>query len=308
MGVFSVSIPKGWQITSAGDGATLSFYAWDPAQPLRKIFYFGAVGPLYMSVQQKQIDLYYMQNGGYPVGWIEMPVIQPFEAQLFFQQFSAISQTEVARNFIQPCPVLQQFTPISIQPQPSQLNPGQSQLIRALFVENGSVAEGLFQATMIPFMAFMNGPGGGNGYACLVMGISAPKQEFAALEPTLSKALGSYSVNPSYAQDYMMRQKDVFGGIMKAGQTLREASDIITDGWEKRQQIYDVLSEKRSDAILGKERLYDPDTNEVFEFENGFYDQYRLNPGAYRHDNLQPIPDNNYQLWGQTPMDGPSHM
>ena len=87
-GVFSVSIPRGWRMVHAGDGATLAFYAWDPVQPMRKIFYFGSVGPLYMSDQQKQIDLYYMQSGGFPVGWIEMPVIQPFTASNFFSHFS----------------------------------------------------------------------------------------------------------------------------------------------------------------------------------------------------------------------------
>ena len=41
------------------------------------------------------------------------------------------------------------------------------------------------------------------------------------------------------------------------------------------------MAEKRSDAMLGKERLYDPGTGEVYEFQNGFYDQYRLNPQEY---------------------------
>ena len=307
-GVFSVSIPRGWRMVHAGDGATLAFYAWDPVQPMRKIIYFGSVGPLYMSDQQKQIDLYYMQSGGFPVGWIEMPVIQPFTASNFFSHFSYITQAQLARSFMQPCPALARFTPVAVESLEGEPGLGAGELIRALFFENGRVGEGLFQATMVPFMPFMNGPGGGNGYACLVMGISAPKRELADLEPVLVMALGSFRVNPEYARQYILRQRDVFGKIMEAGKTLRESSEIITKGWERRQKTHDILSEKWSDTMMGTERLYDPDSGEVYEFQNGFYDRYRLDPNAYRMDNLQPLPDGDHTLWMRAPLDGPSHL
>ena len=61
---------------------------------------------------------------------------------------------------------------------------------------------------------------------------------------------------------------------------------------------------RRFYAMLGKERLYDPGTGEVYEFQNGFYDQYRLNPEQYRNSQLQPLPDGDAALWGAPTLDG----
>ncbi len=66
----------------------------------------------------------------------------------------------------------------------------------------------------------------------------------------------------------------------------------------------DILSEKRSDAMLGNERLYDPDTGEVYEFENGFYDKYDLHRDEYDMNDLQPLPDDSHELWTKAPLDG----
>lgn len=185
---------------------------------------------------------------------------------------------------------------------------GETELIRALFVQNGQVAEGMFLATTVPFMPFMNGPGGGNGYGCLLSGIAAPKREFSTLQDDLARSIRSFTINPSYARDYMGRQEGVFREVMKAGQTLRETSDIITKGWSERQKTEDIISEKRADAIRGIERLYDPETNTVYEFENGFFEKYNLQRNRYNLSNLQPLPDNSYKLWTSPPLNGTAHL
>lgn len=307
-GIYSINMPKGWKIITAGDGSTLAFLTWDPSHPQRQIFYFGAVGPLYMSARQKQIDVNYMNSGGYPIGWIEMPVIEPFTPSNFLSQFSQIARTNVARNFMPQCPKLDRFQIISAKPQPSMLPGGQTELIRAIFVQDGRLAEGLFIATMVPFTPFMNGPGGGNGYGCLLTGIAAPKREFAQLQDDLLRSVRSFTISQAYAQNYIQRQEGVFASIMRTGQTLRETSDIITKGWTSRQKSEDILSEKRSDATLGKERLYDPANDQVYEFDHGFYDHYNLNRNQYEMSNLQPLPDNNYNLWMTPPLNGPNNL
>ena len=101
-----------------------------------------------------------------------------------------------------------------------------------------------------------------------------------------------------------MRSEAAFGAVLQAGKTLRETSDLIARGWEERNRRDDVVAEKRSDAILGRERLYDPDTGEGYEFNDGFYDQYRQNPQAYRNANLQPLPADDHGLWTAAARDG----
>lgn len=307
-GIFSMNVPAGWKMVIAGDGSTLAFLTWQPTKPLRQIFYFGSIGPLYMSQQQKQIDQWYVTNNGYPIAWIEMPVIQPFTAGNFFARFNALSRTSVAQRFMPQCPGLENFQVISVQPVPSRLPNGQAELVRGLFLQNGELAEGLFMATMVPYTPFMNGPGGGNGYACMAVGVAAPKNEFRFIQDDLLHSLQSFVISQAYAQDYIQRQQGVFQGIMRAGQTLRETSDIITKGWNERQKTYDIVSEKRADAIRGVERLYDPATGEVYEFPNGFYDRYNIQRNQYKMNNLHPLPGNNYNLWMTPPLNGPARL
>ena len=75
------------------------------------------------------------------------------------------------------------------------------------------------------------------------------------------------------------------GAVAKIGQTLSEASDIIWEGWQNRTHSEDILAEKYTDALRDVERVYDPDTGSVYEFEAGWYSQYALNPSKY---NKQP--------------------
>ena len=96
----------------------------------------------------------------------------------------------------------------------------------------------------------------------------------------------------------------MYQGILQAGRTLSETSDIIMDGWEDRNQTHDILSEKWSDTILSRERMYDPDTGNVYEFELGFQEQYELNREQYRLENLQLLPESDYDLWMSPPLDG----
>jgi len=55
-----------------------------------------------------------------------------------------------------------------------------------------------------------------------------------------------------------------------------------------------MTSSRRSDAILGNKRVYDPETGDVYEVENGFYDTYIINRDQYEMSNLQPLPDDSW--------------
>ena len=96
--------------------------------------------------------------------------------------------------------------------------------------------------------------------------------------------------------------------MLKAGETLRESTEIVNGWWRDRQQSDDIRIEKQSDAILGVERLYDPDSDQVYEFPNGFSDTYNLDPGKYRMPNLRPLDADDHRQWTQAPLNGPRAM
>jgi hypothetical protein len=307
-GFFSIEKPKGWSVITAGSCATFAFLASDPSEPLKQVFYFGEVGPVYLSEQQRQIDYQYMSMGGYPSTWIDMPAVYPLTPSNFLKQFHLIAKSKLAQGFMPQFPRLENFKVISSKAQPNPISGATTELVRALFTQGGNLGEGLFLATVAPMLPFNGGPGAGIGYGFCILGIAAPQNEFLTLEATLSKSIASFSFSQSYVQNCMAQQAETYKGILKAGKTLSEASDIIVQGWENRNKTDDILSEKYSDVTLGRERLYDPNTKEVYEFENGFYDKYRLDQNKYEMNNLQPLPNDNHDLWMKAPLDGYKHL
>ncbi len=304
-GFFSIYKPKGWKIITAGMCANFSFLVRNPAEPLCQIFYFGEVGPVYMSAQQKELDRQYMSMGGYPITWIEMPVVNPLTPSNFLTQFHLIARTQVAQRFMPQCPRLENLQIVSVIPQQCLISGGNTELIRALFTEGDkNLGEGLFLVTVAPVLPFTGSPGGGIAYGFSVTGITAPKKEFPEIKDVLLKSVESFTLSQHYVNNCLQQQASTYAGILKAGKSLDEISDIIMKGWENRNKVDDIIAEKKSDTILGKERLYDPDTGEVYEFENGFYDTYKLNRNRYEMNNLQPLPENDYELWMKATLDG----
>jgi hypothetical protein len=56
------------------------------------------------------------------------------------------------------------------------------------------------------------------------------------------------------------------------------------------------------------ERVYDPESGEVYEFQAGWYDAYDLNRGQYDMSGLQLLPDDDWNLWMTAPLDGAQHV
>ncbi|MFZ5434285.1 MAG: hypothetical protein ACOZB3_11005 [Calditrichota bacterium] len=307
-GFFSLKIPAGWQVMTAGMCSDFAFVVRDPQVPARQIFFFGEVGPVYLAEAQRQIDLQYMQMGGYPVPYVEMPAVAPLTPENFMKQWFRLARTNVAQSFMPACPRLGELEVIAVTPQPSPIQGGSTALIRALYAEQGVAVEGLFYATVAPLMGNTGGPGGNTGFGFLITGVTAPAREFSALQPPLVECAESFQMTPAYVQQCLTKQQSDWSRVRDAGRALSDASDAIMEGWQSRNRSDDVIAEKRSDAILGKERVYNPATGEVYEFENGFYDKYDLNRGQFEMNNLQLLEGNDYNLWTTPPQDGPRNL
>lgn len=307
-GFFTIEKPAGWQIVTAGQGPTLGVWMRDPQEPARQVFFFSAVGPFYLSQQQKSIDQQYMATGGYSVPWSDMPIVSPPTASNFLSKWNTLASSRIAKNYIAELPMFNELMIISTQPIPSQYNGGTTELVRALFKVNGKVAEGLFTATVFETVPFVNGPGGHQAYALMFTGVTAPQRDFSQAQDALLRSVSSFNLSEQYVQTYIASSREAFAGVMRAGQTLRETSDIITKGWTARQKTYDILSAKRSDAMLGKERLRDPQSKDVYEFVNGWSKDYDMNRNKFNKPDLQPIPDNDYEGWTAPTLNGPNHV
>lgn len=300
-GPFTIQLPVGWKLITRGQGSTLAFLARDPNNPLRQVFFFGLVGPLYADPRQPHVDLRYMRAGGIPTPHYGNPVIAPVTAENFLAHWAAVMKTPMAQRFMPEAPPLNRLELIWSVPAPCLLPMGSAKLMRALFVQDRQLGEGLFSATLCQTLPFTGMPGGGTCHAAWFTGITAPKRELAALQADLTRVIKSFRVDPEYARRHS-------GSTARIDRTLSETSDIIMDGWVKRNKQLDIVAEKRSDAILGRERIYNPQTRQVYEFTNGFYERYRLKRHKYDMSNLQPLPGNDHGLWTAAPLDGPKEL
>ena len=285
---FSIRKPKGWEVHIDGVCTTLGILIRDPAVPLRQIFYFGTIGPVYLKEQQRQIDQDYINHGGYNfITWLDAPAVDPLTTENFFVHWPGIADMKAATDFMPEFPKLTGLTVVSNTPQSSMIPGGNSALLRGLFMENGVVGEGQFLGTVWVFSPFTGMPGGGTGYGGMILGVTAPKPEFKDVEARLIASLESFTVTPGYIDWCIEHLHQLWGAVAQEGQTLSETSDMIFEGWQNRSHASDIMAEKSSDAFRGVDRVYDPSTDQVYEVPVGWYTSYDAHRGEYTMNDLQ---------------------
>jgi hypothetical protein len=177
-GFFSIDKPKGWTLVTSGRCTTFALLACDPANPMRQIYYFGSVGPVYMSQAQKDIDEDYMSHGGFAIPWIDAPVVDPFTPENYLAHWPQIADMAAATAFMSRFPKLRELKVVAVDPQDNMLPGGSTAILRGLFTQDGAVGEGMFLVTVLKFADFTGGPAGGNGYGYFICGATMPKGEF----------------------------------------------------------------------------------------------------------------------------------
>jgi len=299
-GVFTMNKPKGWKVYKAGDYNTLAFLTRDENEPLRQAFMFSEIGIFYVDGNQKEIEINYQNSGGYKVPWIDMPVVSPFNGTTFLHNFCSIMNSQIGKGFLGSAnmPIPSGFEQIDIisEENISPIYPGMSTvLVRAMLINNGKAAQGMF--TLSTYKDAY-----GHGTAFFVAGITAPVNEFISVKDTLLSTMKSFKMEDRYVQAGVNVIKENGERFRQISKTISETSDIITKGFNERSKSSDVRIAKKGDQVMGVERVYDAETGEVYEVENGFYDYYKTHQEQYKQKDLQQLPDTNYDLWNEAPL------
>lgn len=307
-GFFSVNKPRGWDIVTAGSCTEFAFLIQDPADSRRQIFYFGSVGPIYLSQAQKDLDLAYMQAGGFNIPWSDAPVVDPLTPENYLAHWPGIAAMRAAGQFMPRFPRLSDIEVVAVRPQPALVPGATSAILRGLFSDSGQVAEGMFLVSVFVFSPYVGVPSGGTGFGYFICGATAPKSEFAGLIDGEIASLNSFNVTQSYISNCLALSQKKWGAVAEAGRTLSEASDIIFDGWVSRSHSEDISAEKWTDGYRGIERVYDPGTGQVYECPLGWYDEYDQHRGEYDMSGLQRLPDDNWDLWMSAVLSGQNNI
>ena len=177
-------------------------------------------------------------------------------------------------------------------------------IIMGLFKQNGVPCEGLFGATLVDSIQYpVNDFDTGYYTMYVVLGVSAPTDEFSSLQSTLTEAIGSFKFSQSYINEGVQKNIWETNAALQVGKTLSEASDSYNKAWHDRQKTTDASAQKYGDSILGYDRVYDTETGETYRAEYGFWEEYENNREKFVNKNLQMVPSNGYDLLNK-PVDG----
>lgn len=288
-GCFSANIPEGWAVSTAGFDMMYWIRIYDPANPDLQVFTLLKTETLLMDQNSKKFYERYRDYDLYRV-FADMIVVEKVED--FYSQFNefcafmtAYEPTYNGFNY----PQISNFEVLERNDYGSFLSSVaiDDALLHATFEDTatGQKGEGMFTGTLCKgFVA--------NGVGCNMMyninAATAPYGEFAEYEELLTQIFGSIHYTDEFVATVLKDTQIKAAGSAQINQTVTETTNIIVQGWESRQKNYDITSAKYADSILGFERVYNVETDEVYRVYLGFMEI----PGI--GDFYQPITEDMY--------------
>ncbi|MDX2200546.1 MAG: hypothetical protein SF069_16445 [Phycisphaerae bacterium] len=284
-GFFRIMKPRGWQVSTFGNGPTLSYCIKDPGNPARQ-FFMIAQCTLLGSENAKQLFMMSQQYSAQPVDVSDAPVTPDMSPQGFLRSWNSIARTRAVQQAMPWRPELANLQVVGAQPQPSPFDQvgARGEQMRATFTEAGMPAEGLFFAAVSRY-DFME-----QGCAMSFTGVTAPQGELATLQPIAQRCLESLQLDPGYVQTQRQLQQANFRDAQMVRNTMNEINDIHNRTWQDRQESIDLRHRMWSDGMSGVERMVDPNSGQTYWVNNGDYRNYDMNRNQFEMNNLQSIP------------------
>ncbi|MBQ3268558.1 MAG: hypothetical protein IJH09_01425 [Clostridia bacterium] len=303
---FTATIPAGWTVEKGGLFESFSYRCYDPKVPERCLFLMSQAGLMHKSQAGKN---WWINSGTGPS--IQKPLV---DAAMVLPEPSISCFVQNMENFraslevAYPMHLSEETLPPEVVPDindaeiwevstsaaleeyikaMSRINiyntfPDASVVRFGCFSSRGTPCEGMAGGVVLDCLdPFYQNPTLDVWFyfPCCFMGFTAPMGELQALEPTLASCLNSFRFTDSYIRL-----------AQQSGQIIADLIDL-SGNWARRDQSYDVISQKYSDATLGFDRLYDSETGEVYRADLDFYDSYDLHRGEYSNPNLVKIDD-----------------
>ena len=269
-GLVSMKVPKGWKVEVPPCGyADYTFKLYNPNDKnYMLLFALKLTGFLKSEkARAKFASLYPASVFG------KLAAIEPQTTEAFYKVWNKNAKLANDISFkYEYFPLLNDFNVIENF---GKVNLG-GDILRGTFKNNnGELGQGLFTTSIFSSGSyFMYGYDFAplNAYHTIMM--MTPDGEFTNWQGEFDKILGSISFTDTFLQGFT-REENTMVSTVKANQKIYdEISDMIMDSWQKRNTSYDIIIQKRSDATLGYERVYNSNTNEVYRAYNGFTDEY----------------------------------
>jgi len=287
-GYFSMNIPRGWMVrpglkpSGKIDLISYAITVFDPKCPERELYFClnNAIG-----LQSQEARNWYIRSYGPASYFAKMPVLPRLSTAGYFAAMGpscGYGQYKIIESL------------------------GKSPLGGEIVVAESVSAsrrrvQGLYHAVVIPthqpvqrnpfnIAAGQVDVGVVTEYS--ILSETAPSEEFVDWQPVLDRCFASIVFTEAFNSQRREAWRRLMGTSKYIMQTADSIRGMIMDSYRRRNATYDVLSQKRSDATLGYERVQDTETGEYYRAENGFTDWYdgtRYRPATDNAAYLAPV-------------------
>ena len=298
-GLVSLKIPKGWKVEVAPvDYIHYSFKVYNPNNP-NYIFLFGLKQEGFLKTEKARKTW----ASYYPDAMFgKLAAIDPQTTEAFYKVWDKnvklSNETELKTNYF---PYLNEFTVI----ENLGATPLGGDILRATFKDKDEkLMQGLFTSTVKSIGTYyintniwnLTSPKVDvsplNVYNIIFM--ATPDEDFNNWQKILDYCIGTIEFSDKFIQGFNKEESTLVATIQANQKIYDSISDMIMDSWEKRSNSYDIISQKRSDATLEYERVYDTKTGEVYKAYNGFTDNYKGNRYQTITDDMYTTPISGY--------------
>ena len=298
-GLISLKIPKGWKVDVAPvDYIHYSFKVYNPQNTdYMLLFCLKFEGFLKSEKARSTYEKYYPD-----AVFSKLAAIDPQTTEAYYKVWNKnaklCNETDIKYEYL---PYLNDFKVIQ--------NIGQSaiggDILRASFKNSkNELVQGLFTASVKSsgsyyintdiFNLFSEKVDVAplNVYNTIMM--TAPDAEFNNWQKILDNCLSTLAFSDKFMSGFNQQETTIASTIQANQKVYNEMSDMIMDSWEKRNNSYDIISQKQSDATLGYERVYDTETGDIYKAYNGFTDDYTGDRYKAITDNMYTSPISGY--------------
>ena len=277
--LISLKIPKGWKVeVPLVDYIHYTFKVYNPNNPDYMMIFMMKLEGFNKSEAARNWQKKYYPNQVFA----KLPVINPQTTESFYKVWNETAEFVNTNNVkFEYLPKLNEFSVI----ENLGANVIGGDILRATYKNsNNDLIQGLFTASVKDVGSYYVNSNifnlfskkidvwSLNVYNVILM--TAPDSEFNNWQSILDNCLSTLEFSDTFVNEFNKEESNILSTIQANQKVYNEMSDMIMDSWENRNNSYDIISQKQSDATLGYERVYDTETGEIYKAYNGFTDDY----------------------------------
>lgn len=140
---------------------------------------------------------------------------------------------------------------------------------------NGNYVTGVFGGTVWNTIDYpMNGIDCGWYSVSNLLVMAAPEEDYTNWIPVMTEIFNSIYFSEEFMQERNREWAQIIGTSQYLSKMADQMGDMIMDTWNRSNETHDILSQMRSDSTLGRERVVDNETGDIYYAPNGFSDEY----------------------------------